>query len=398
MNSMSDYFRGTACKYLSGVDADPKISNQHEIRSNKFTSILGVPNGDEKQYFDATFMLFSSDSEEPEICKDKVTWYDGRAKQVHRSSEYCLYYRSNPITELMNATDFCLISVRTNGELLIAIAPRASEHERRLRYLFNVENTQDQWVFDTKISTKELDLASRSILAALGIETAEPVENLLGQIKDRFGLEFPTTNLFSTFARETLVNQIDALSQPDFALEEWMKQEERLFRTLEREIVEERLKKGFDSVETFVGFSLSVQNRRKSRVGHALEHHLEAVFKASNIRYQRGVKTEGNAKPDFLFPGILQYRDINISSPPLRMLAAKSTCKDRWRQILTEAARIPQKHLFTLETAISENQTDEMKNHCVQLVVPPSVAKTFSQSQQLKLINLQQFIKLLESK
>lgn len=398
MNSMSNYFRGTACKYLSGVDADPKISNQHEIRSNKFTAILGVPNGDEKQYFDATFMLFSSDSDEPEICKDKVTWYDGRARQAHRSPEYCLYYRSNSITELMSATDFCLISVRTNGELLIALAPKASEHERRLRYLFNVGNTQDQWVFDTKISTKELDLASRSILAALGIETAEPVENLLGLIKDRFGLEFPKTSLFSTFARETLANQIDAVSQPDFALEEWMKQEERLFRTLEREIVEERLKKGFDSVETFVGFSLSVQNRRKSRVGHALEHHLEAVFKASNIRYQRGVKTEGNAKPDFLFPGILQYRDSNISSPPLRMLAAKSTCKDRWRQILTEAERIPQKHLFTLETAISENQTDEMTNHRVQLVVPPSVGKTFSQSQQLKLICLQQFIGLLERK
>lgn len=198
------------------------------------------------------------------------------------------------------------------------------------------------------------------------------------------------------FGIATIATQINAATQPDLALEEWMKQEERLFRTLEREIVEERLKSGFDSVETFVGFSLSVQNRRKSRVGHALENHLEAVFKASNVRYQRGGKTEGNAKPDFLFPGTKEYHNATIGSPPLRMLAAKSTCKDRWRQILAEAARIPQKHLFTLETAISESQTEEMTNHSVQLVVPPSVAKTFSLKQQQKLMNLNQFIELVK--
>jgi hypothetical protein len=33
------------------------------------------------------------------------------------------------------------------------------------------------------------------------------------------------------------------------------------------------------------------------------------------------------------------------------MLGAKTTCKDRWRQVLTEAIKIPHKHLFTLETA-----------------------------------------------
>ena len=39
----------------------------------------------------------------------------------------------------------------------------------------------------------------------------------------------------------------------------------------------------------------------------------------------------------------------------------KSTCKDRWRQVLSEADRIPNKHLFTLEAAISENQTSKCK-------------------------------------
>ena len=42
------------------------------------------------------------------------------------------------------------------------------------------------------------------------------------------------------------------------------------------------------------------------------------------------------------------------------MLAVKSTCKDRWRQILAEADRLPVKHLLTLEPGISVAQTDEM--------------------------------------
>jgi len=396
MNSLSNYFRGTACKYLSAVDATPSKSNQHEIGSNKFTAILGVP-GNEKSRFNATFMFFPTDADEPEICSDIVTYYDTRVGQPNRSPEYRLYYRSNAVTELMNAGDFCLISVRTTGELLVAIAPQGSANERRLRYLFNADSSQQQWVVGTEVDSHELDLASRSILSAIGVETAEPLENLLGQIIDRFGVTFPSTILFSAFARETLADQVSAAEQPDFALEEWMKQEERLFRTLERELVETRIKQGFDSVESFVAFSLSVQNRRKSRVGHALENHLEAVLKASNIRYQRGGKTEGNSRPDFLFPSAKDYHDPNIASPPLQMLAAKSTCKDRWRQILAEAARIPRKHLFTLETAISESQTDEMKKHSVQLVVPPSVAKTFSVTQQHGLMSLKALIAILPS-
>lgn len=54
-----------------------------------------------------------------------------------------------------------------------------------------------------------------------------------------------------------------------------MEQEELLFRTLERHIVSTRLKEGFGNekldVDVFISFSLSVQNRRKSRVGYALE-------------------------------------------------------------------------------------------------------------------------------
>src|SRR5215470_8446901 len=151
--------------------------------------------------------------------------------------------------------------------------------------------------------------------------------------------------------------------------------EEQLFRA-QREIVEGRVKAGFDDVDEFVAFSLSVHNRRKSRMGYSLQNQLSAIFDQYGLKYEAQSVTEGNNKPDFLFPGSKQYQDVKFDASLLIMLGAKSTLKDRWRQILTEAARIPNKHLCTLEPGISTNQTDEIKRHAVQLVVPEAFHET----------------------
>jgi len=395
MSSVSSYFRGSACKYLSGVDTVLK-SNQHEIGSNKFTRILGIP-GSEKLRFRATFLYFNSEVDDVESCTDTVTYYNSREGKPRRP-EYRLYYRDNAVSAQMAEGDFCLVALRTNGELLIAIAAPGSDHERRLRYLFAIAHPGGVWQLNEPPSSAELDLATSNILEALGLEIADSADDLLGVIVDRFGLAFPKTPVFSAFSRDVCPTHVSVTDDPDQAVEEWMQWEEKLFRTLEKAIVETRLETGFSSVDDFMDFSLSVQNRRKSRAGHALEHHLEAVFSANRISYERGKVTEGKAKPDFLFPSQAAYRNRAIGSPPLRMLAAKSTCKDRWRQILAEARRIPEKHLFTLESAISENQTEEMRTHQVRLVVPPSVALTYTPKQQRWLMSLRDFISILEKK
>jgi hypothetical protein len=80
------------------------------------------------------------------------------------------------------------------------------------------------------------------------------------------------------------------------------------------------------------------------------------------------------------------------------MLGAKSTCKDRWRQVLSEAERIQQKHLLTLEPGISENQTDEMKTKRLQLVVPSSIHETYREKQRQWLMNVGEFIGLVEAR
>jgi len=76
------------------------------------------------------------------------------------------------------------------------------------------------------------------------------------------------------------------------------------------------------------------------------------------------------------------------------MLGVKTTCKDRWRQVLTEAERIPRKHLCTLEPSISEAQTTEMISHQLQLVVPASIVSTYNSKQQPWLMTVSDFISL----
>jgi len=135
-----------------------------------------------------------------------------------------------------------------------------------------------------------------------------------------------------------------------------------------------------------------VQNRRKARTGYAFENHLEQIFRAHEIRFDRQAVTEHNSRPDFLFPGADEYHDENFSVANLSMLGVKSTCKDRWLQVLSEAARIPDKHLLTLEPGISENQTTKMRANSLQLILPKRSHATYRDSQQAWLTDLEDFV------
>jgi len=80
------------------------------------------------------------------------------------------------------------------------------------------------------------------------------------------------------------------------------------------------------------------------------------------------------------------------------MLGVKSTCKDRWRQVLAEADRIERKHLLTLEAAISTNQTDEMQAKNLQLVLPRNLHDTYTEAQQAWLLDVSGFTALVRER
>lgn len=142
----------------------------------------------------------------------------------------------------------------------------------------------------------------------------------------------------------------------------------------------------------------SAFQRRKSRAGSALENHLEVIFKSNGVTYSRTAVTERKLKPDFIFPSIERYHDQSFPAARLTMLASKTTSKDRWRQILNEAARISVKHLITLEPSISENQTAEMQSEQVQLVIPAPLHTTYTVNQRGWLLDVAGFIDLAKAR
>jgi len=405
---LSDLFVGAGVKRLATVDANPDSSNQHEVTGSKtLLQILGdterkkAAHNDER--FTATYIWIGGEQEA--ISEEgRLSWYDSRRNKP-RSAEWRLYYQGNSITRLMRPGDFLFVARRRDDHLLFIIAPAESTIQNQLVWLFGIDEESDSKFtvrHITKDQTAELDFAARYILDELGIEFEEPQADKLFALLRKFKNTFPTTKEFSALARSSLPD-VSAKDDADSALMAWLEQEELLFRALERSIVGERLRGGFvenniADVDGFLSFSLSVQNRRKSRAGHSLENHLEVIFVSRGIHFARGAETENRNKPDFIFPGQKEYQNHLFSAEKLTMLGAKSTLKDRWRQVLAEAERIRSKHLITLEPRISQNQTDQMKASNLQLVVPKKIQSTYLPSQHSLLMNLDEFLSLVTTR
>jgi hypothetical protein len=383
------------------VEIDAGRSNQHEFNGvGELRRILGEPN--DKKKYPATFIYLTDHDDDPASEEGSLTWYDARQKArlergVNRC-EYRLYFPTNRVSQLASAGDLLVIAKRLDNSLLAIIAEKDTTIEKQIAWLFGFKNLEHPGFSVREELETEQDrvaFASRFILETIGIVVEENEETFLDTMLTKFKGKFPTTKEFSIYARST-VKDVHSKDGPDEVLMAWMEREEILFRTLERHLVAERLSKGFNNdVDNFMSFSLSVQNRRKSRAGLALENHLEFLFADCAIRYSRTAATENQSKPDFIFPGQAEYHNHLFNPINLTMLGVKSTCKDRWRQVLAEADRIKQKHLLTLEAAISNNQTDEMRAKNLQLVLPRQLHSTYSKAQQSWLIDLAAFIKIV---
>lgn len=398
---LSDYFAGVVVKRLSGVEADRGTSNQHEFNG---TAPLRRLLGDaDRRKIPSRFIRLGDDREAITV-DGFISWYDARRAHPSRT-EYRLYYDDNEVTALMMPGDAFFQAQRRDGSAMVIITPGESTIQNQLLWLFGLDDQPDLSFAFQEIgpgTSAELNFAARYILDELGIEPEELEGDVLDGLVEQFGLTFPKTRVFSAVARASLP-QVSAADDPDGALLAWMEREEQLFRRLERKIVTERISLGFladgnADVDGFLAFSLSVQNRRKSRVGHALENHLQQVLDVQAIRYARGGETENRNKPDFLFPGVAEYRDPAFPDANLSILGVKSTLKDRWRQVLSEAVRVQVKHLLTLEPGISENQTDEMRAKELQLVLPTALHSTFRTSQRPYLMSVAEFIKLVRAR
>ncbi len=172
--------------------------------------------------------------------------------------------------------------------------------------------------------------------------------------------------------------------------------EYEIFRSVEAAVELPRITEGFTSIDEFVARAQTVLQRRKTRAGRSLELHTREILLEEGLEegraFSHGPESDPGRRPDFLFPSAEAYRNPAFPSSSLRMLAAKTTCKDRWRQILNEADRVPTKHLLTLQEGVSESQFREMTDAGVKLVVPKALHEAYPAAVRPGLMTLRDFL------
>ncbi len=175
--------------------------------------------------------------------------------------------------------------------------------------------------------------------------------------------------------------------------------EYEVFLSVEEAVVLPTVKEGFATMEAFLARAQSVLQRRKSRSGRSLELHVKEILTEEGLvegrDFQHNVESDPGRRPDFLFPSQAAYRDYNFPTDRLAMLATKTTCRDRWRQVCNEADRIEQKHLLTLQEGVTRDQHDEMRASGIRLVVPRSLHSRFPESVREDVITLGEFLRSL---
>ena len=214
------------------------------------------------------------------------------------------------------------------------------------------------------------------------------------QIPSRWLEEYPSG---AEFAKKSLeLNLYDSLP-PDRRLIRRRECEYELYRSVEEAVELPKIKHGFETMDAFLTLAQSILQRRKARSGHSLEIHARAIFEEEGLleheHFAYQIVTPRGRRPDFVFPSEAAYVDPEFPSERLRMLAVKTTCRDRWRQVLNEAdRRIPRTHLLTVQEGVSEAQYKEMAQSGVKLVVPTPLKSRFPNSIRAELQSLGEFI------
>lgn len=263
-------------------------------------------------------------------------------------------------------------------------------------FVLNEEEEIDAFLDNCGISAAE---TNRLIGKAL-VDTESVNERLrLTEASERFNGVFPDSEVMSSAARE-IFDEIDRrhTMDADQKLIRFTELEYKLFREIEQERYGREIAKGFDDMESFITLANQVINRRKSRAGKSLEHHLAALFTENNLIFEEQPVTEGNKRPDFIFPSAEAYHNSLFPTEKLITLAAKTTCKDRWRQVISEADRVRDntKYLCTLQQGVSPAQMEEMTNEKVKLVVPAPYIQTFPGEYRELIWPLHRFIEFVQ--
>lgn len=343
--------RQAYCKFLSANDSGATGGHQSGILISK----------------SAKDMMFTQALGNENILKRtvEIQWQN----DLRTESSFTYYSSKNELRITKFGRSFPFLNPEQTGALFVFTRQSADQYSA---FFLETEDDIEQFLSAFGIGPTETNhmIDTSAVLP----ETQERIA--IQEFIDTLTVDFPLSDVMSAAARDIqnrVYNHLEYIrTNPDRKIIEWTNTEYALFRAIEHARYGDKISHGFTSVDEFITMANMVLNRRKSRAGKSLEHHLSAIFDGNNIQYTAQSVTEGNKKPDFLFPSQAAYHNATFPTDKLISLAAKTTCKDRWRQVINEADRLRglPKYLCTLQQGISPAQMDEMQAENVILVVP----------------------------
>lgn len=372
--------RAAWCRFITGNDTGTTGSHQAGFYIPKCASALLFDEpGRKGENKEKTVQIKWQDDFTTESC---MKYYGQRTRNEYRITRFG---RNFPFLQDENVGDLLIIAKFTEEDYAGYVLSSDEDIDEFFAY-FNLAPDETNQLIDIDGSVKP----------------DEKIAQLLQSFVAQFN-NFPETRQMAQGARDCYNNAYgiaeNALrNKPDEVLLNWVDTEYRLFKCMEEKVYADVISKPFGSIEAFVQTANEVLNRRKSRAGKSLEHHLADIFTHNELVFEEQTITEDNKKPDFLFPNGECYHNMQFPADDLIVLGAKTTCKDRWRQVLTEADRVDVKYLFTLQQGISKNQLKEMHDSRLTLVVPHKYIASFPQEYQSEISDLKRFISLVRQK
>ena len=264
----------------------------------------------------------------------------------------------------------------------------------------------DHHHFSAWVLSRDDDIGD--LLTALGVETFERwgvyrngvalvarENSCLEEAFEAFAASlnaFPTGERFSAAVRDMLGQCVRGFARlsADASLMRAAEAEFALFRAVEQRVCQAEIGRPFATIDEFIQTAGRLMNRRKARAGRSLENHVEQLLRAAGIPHEMRPDIDG--KPDVVVPSAAAYFDDSYPVDRLVILGVKTTCKDRWRQVLNEGRRVPQKHILTMQQGISLAQLAEMHAAGVTLVVPEPLHDHYPVTADVQLLTVQGFI------
>lgn len=331
-------------------------------------------------------VVFGDDGNDAIIDEDVFTLYDARAANPSRS-EWHLYYRSSIFEEAAEPGDLLVLYRPDDGSDLHGIVLRGGS-EREQRFLEAMHMGADQLIDEFRLLDPDAPspAARRRVGEALALRDQVPAkapdaaeypksEHPLVSRAVREG-RLPTTREMASAAEGLAQQRLDPVGEPDEYLATLLDAETRLFHEIEDATSAESLNAMWTSrpnVAEVLEWAMRIHQARRSRRGQSLQHHFASLLRANNLPYGAQCRTEPGEVPDFVVPSCEAYADPTFPDDKLRMVACKTTSKERWRQILNEAHRIPEKYLLTLDERLSAATIGEMAVARLRVFLPRPV-------------------------